>query len=51
MEYEIKEIEMIELVKTLELVKRVFDEFEAPYYLQEGIENFYKFIVNKIFLL
>ena len=44
MEYEIREIEMIELVKTLELVKRVFDEFEAPYYSQEGIETFYRFI-------
>ena len=44
MEYEIREIEMSELVETMELVKRVFDEFEAPYYSQEGIETFYRFI-------
>lgn len=44
MDWNIETIKIDELKETLELVKRVFDEFEAPYYSQEGIENFYKFI-------
>ena len=32
-----------ELGETMSLVKEVFDEFEAPFYTKEGIENFYKF--------
>lgn len=43
MNYVLEEIKLNELRKTMELVKRVFDEFEAPYYTEEGIENFYKF--------
>lgn len=43
MYYILKEIKIKELKETMELVKRVFDEFEAPYYTKEGIENFYKF--------
>ncbi len=41
---EYKEIKQEELPETLELVHKVFDEFEAPYYSEEGIASFYKFI-------
>ena len=34
----------IELQETLNLVRKVFDEFEAPYYSEEGVASFYKFI-------
>ena len=44
MNYEIRNLKIEELQETLNLVKRVFDEFEAPYYSQEGVESFYKFI-------
>ena len=43
MDYIMKEIKIKELREAMELVKRVFDEFEAPYYTKRGIENFYKF--------
>ena len=43
MDYILKEMEIKELKETMELVKRVFDEFEAPYYTKRGIKNFYKF--------
>ena len=39
-----RKIEKEELQETLNLVRIVFDEFEAPYYSKEGIESFYKFI-------
>lgn len=39
-----KKIEKEELQKALDLVRIVFDEFEAPYYSIEGIKSFYKFI-------
>ena len=39
-----KKIEKEELQNTLNLVRIVFDEFEAPYYSEEGITSFYKFI-------
>ena len=42
MRYE--EMKEEELEETLELVKRVFNEFEAPDYTGEGVTNFYKFI-------
>lgn len=42
MRYE--EMKEEELEETLELVKRVFNEFEAPDYTDEGINSFYKFI-------
>ena len=41
---EYREIKQEELTETLELVHKVFDEFEAPYYSEEGIASFYKFI-------
>lgn len=44
MDWVIDTIKIDELKETLELVKMVFDEFEAPYYSQEGIETFYRFI-------
>ena len=40
MNYEIKNLKIEELQETLNLVKRVFDEFEAPYYSQEGVEYY-----------
>lgn len=42
-DYLIQEIKIDELSETLELVKRVFDEFEAPCYSSEGIQSFYEF--------
>lgn len=39
-----RKIEKEELQKTLDLVRFVFDEFEAPYYSKEGITSFYEFI-------
>lgn len=43
MKYEIKPLNKEELKETLELVKNVFDEFEAPDYTNLGIESFYEF--------
>ena len=43
MQYKFEKIKIEELEETLSLVKRVFDEYEGPYYSEEGIENFYKF--------
>lgn len=37
-------IEKSEIPQALDLVKKVFDEFEAPTYSKEGCENFYQFI-------
>lgn len=53
MRYDIKCLELHELRETIGLVKNVFDEFEAPYYTDEGVKNFYKFanynnIANKL---
>ena len=41
---EYREIKQKELPETLDLVRKVFDEFEAPYYSEEGVTSFYKFI-------
>ena len=41
---EYREIKQEELPETLNLVRKVFDEFEAPYYSEEGVASFYKFI-------
>ena len=41
---EYREIKQEELPETLNLVRKVFDEFEAPYYSEEGVTSFYKFI-------
>lgn len=43
MKYKLEEMQSNELNETLELVKNVFDEFEAPDYTAEGIESFYNF--------
>lgn len=43
MNFEVRNMKKEELSTVLALVKRVFDEFEAPDYSEEGIENFYKF--------
>ena len=43
MDCKIEDIKIEELKETLDLVKNVFDEFEAPYYTEEGINNFYEF--------
>ena len=43
MQYIFEKMKIEELEETLDLVRKVFDEFEAPYYSQEGIESFYKF--------
>ena len=39
MQYIIEKMQLEELTETLELVKEVFNEFEAPCYNKEGIEN------------
>ncbi len=39
-----RKIKQEELPETLNLVRKVFDEFEAPYYSEEGVTSFYKFI-------
>lgn len=41
---EYRKIKQEELPGTLDLIRKVFDEFEAPYYSEEGITSFYKFI-------
>lgn len=41
---EYRKIKQEELPETLNLVRKVFDEFEAPYYSEEGVTSFYKFI-------
>lgn len=42
--FEYRLIKENEIKDALTLVKLVFDEFEKPYYSEEGILNFYKFI-------
>ena len=43
---QIKEIKN-DLGEALDLVWRVFLEYEAPFYTDEGIDTFHKFIMNK----
>ncbi len=43
-ELEYRKIKKEELQEALNLVRRVFDEFEAPYYSEQGVNSFYKFI-------
>lgn len=43
MDYIIEEIKTDDIQNTLYLVEKVFNEFEAPDYSREEIENFYKF--------
>ena len=43
MKYIIKNMKKENLKETLDVVKTVFDEFEAPTYSDIGIESFYKF--------
>lgn len=43
MDYIIEEIKIDDIQNTLYLVEKIFNEFEAPDYSSEGIENFYKF--------
>ena len=46
---EYREIKQEDLPEILNLVHKVFDEFEAPYYSEEGVSSFYKFIdINNI---
>ena len=48
-ELEYRKIKQEELPETLNLVRKVFDEFESPYYSKEGVLSFYKFIdINNI---
>ena len=42
--FEFKKLNKKHLTEAMFLVKEVFDEFEAPFYSQEGITSFYKFI-------
>ena len=39
-----RKIEKEEIQDSLDLVHRVFDEFEAPFYPQKGVQSFYNFI-------
>ena len=44
MKYTIEELNLKDLKETLELVKKVFMEFEAPDYKKEGVDSFFKFV-------
>ncbi len=46
----IKELKQEEIEKALCLVWRVFQEYEAPDYTKEGVEEFYKSIHDESFL-
>ncbi len=41
--YGYRELQMEDLEETLKLVEKTFNEFEAPYYSEDGVNNFYKF--------
>lgn len=43
MKYGYRKLQIEDLKETLELVRKTFDEFEAPYYSELGVESFYKF--------
>lgn len=42
-EYKIEEVKLENLEKALEVIKDTFMKFEAPYYSEKGVENFFKF--------
>ena len=44
MNFQIRELNRQEIINSLELVKRVFMEFEAPDYTDEGIAEFKSYI-------
>lgn len=46
----IKKVERADMSEPLELVRRVFDEFEAPEYPQEGIREFYNALGDEKYL-
>lgn len=46
MKIEIRSIQSYDLVEVIDLVKRVFDQFEAPEYSKEGVAEFYKYIAK-----
>ena len=46
----IKELEQEEIKNALSLIRRVFQEYEAPDYTKEGVEEFYKSINNKHYI-
>ena len=50
MEYKIRKLEGIETKTALNLVYKVFMEYEAPDYSEEGVEEFYKSIHDKGYL-
>ena len=50
MEYNIRKLESIETESALDLVKKVFMEFEAPDYSEEGVEEFNKTMQDKEYL-
>jgi GNAT superfamily N-acetyltransferase len=49
-DYEIREVKGFEIPTALELVRRVFLEYEAPDYEPEGIAEFFRTIENQEFL-
>lgn len=46
----IKELDQTELREALALVRKVFMEFEAPDYSQEGVEEFFKSVCDEDYL-
>ena len=46
----IRKINQEEIENALQLVRQVFDEYEAPDYTQEGVEEFYKSIRDEKYL-
>ena len=50
MNYNIRKLKDFETELALNLVWKVFKEYEAPDYSEEGIEEFYKSIHNKDYI-
>lgn len=47
MNYKYRRLEKNEIDKAFELVKKVFDEFEAPEYPEEGVTNFHNLLKDE----
>ncbi|MFX0098634.1 MAG: GNAT family N-acetyltransferase [Candidatus Hodarchaeota archaeon] len=48
-ELDIRYLEESQISEIIELIKRIFDEFEAPEYSEEGIQEFYSYITPEGF--
>lgn len=50
MNFTFRKLEKSELPEAIELILRVFDEFEAPEYSQEGVQTFHNLMTDQKFL-